>query len=59
MKISARNLLAGTVTRIHAGAVNAEIILKLEGGAEVTSVVTLDALNELGLKVGLKSHSML
>lgn len=58
MKISARNLLAGTVIRVHAGAVNAEVILKLEGGAEVTSVVTLDSLNELGLKVGVKAYAI-
>lgn len=58
MKISARNLLAGTVAKITTGAVNAEVVLTLEGGAHVTSVVTLDALNDLGLKVGGKAYAV-
>ncbi len=58
MKISARNLLAGTVEKINAGAVNAEVILKLDGGAQVTSVITLDAMKELGLKVGGKAYAV-
>lgn len=58
MKISARNLLPGTVEKINAGAVNAEVILKLEGGAQVTSVITLDAMKELGLQVGGKAYAV-
>ena len=58
MKISARNLLAGTVEKINAGAVNAEVVLRLDGGAQVTSVITLDAMKELGLQVNGKAYAV-
>ena len=32
MKLSARNTLKGTITAIHPGAVNAIVIMELEGG---------------------------
>lgn len=58
MKISARNLLPGTVAKVTAGAVNAEVMLKLDGGVEVVSVVTLAALTDLGLKVGSRAYAV-
>jgi molybdate transport system regulatory protein len=51
-KISARNVLAGTVTKVHEGAVNNEIVLKLNGGNELTSVITRESSHSLGLKEG-------
>ena len=52
MRISARNQLAGTVTAVELGAVMATVVLRLEGGQEVTSVITKDSAEELGLTVG-------
>ena len=52
MKTSARNQLAGTVTAIHKGAVNAEIELSLKGGASIVSQITLPSLSNLDLKIG-------
>ncbi|HQN03970.1 MAG TPA: TOBE domain-containing protein [Anaerolineaceae bacterium] len=52
MKISARNVLKGTVKAIHPGAVNAEVIITLLGGAEIVSVITLSSVETLGLVVG-------
>jgi len=52
MKISARNVLKGTVKAIHPGAVNAEVIITLPGGAEIVSVITLSSVETLGLAVG-------
>ena len=52
MKISARNVLKGTVKEIHSGAVNAEVIITLPGGAEIVSVITLSSVETLGLVVG-------
>lgn len=52
MKISARNVLKGTVKAIHPGAVNAEVIITLPGGAEIVSVITLSSVETLGLVVG-------
>jgi molybdopterin-binding protein len=52
MKISARNSLTGTVTSIERGAVNAKVKVDLGGGNVVTSLVTLEAVDELGVAEG-------
>ncbi len=51
-KLSARNQLAGTVSRVQKGAVSSLIGLTLPGGAVVTASVTNDAVEALGLAVG-------
>lgn len=51
-KLSARNQLAGTVSRLQPGAVNALATLALPGGASVTASITNDAVQALGLAVG-------
>jgi len=50
--LSARNQLAGTVSRIEKGAVSTLVGLTLPGGAVVNSSVTNDAITALGLAVG-------
>ncbi len=52
MKVSARNVFQGTVSRIKEGAVNAEVVLDLQGGTELVAVVTLDSVTSLGLALG-------
>ncbi|MFC3609219.1 TOBE domain-containing protein [Stutzerimonas tarimensis] len=52
LRLSARNQLVGVVKHIEPGAVNSEVTLTLPGGTEVTSVVTREAVAELGLTVG-------
>lgn len=52
MKLSARNQFKGTVVELKPGAVNAQVKVDIGGGNVVTSIVTLDAVEELGLKVG-------
>lgn len=52
MRLSARNQLKGVVKSIEPGSVNTEVTLTLPGGTEVTSVVTKEAVLELGLKPG-------
>ncbi|GAB3466351.1 TOBE domain-containing protein [Azotobacter salinestris] len=51
-RLSARNILTGTVKTIETGAVNAEVTLSLPGGTEITAMVTKEAVAELGLKPG-------
>ena len=51
MKLSARNVLPGTVTEIVAGAVTSHVRIDL-GGSTVTAAITNEAVKELGLKVG-------
>lgn len=52
VRLSARNILTGTVKTIEAGAVNTEVTIGLPGGTEITSVVTKEAVAELGLRPG-------
>lgn len=43
MRISARNILKGEITKITPGAVNSEIVLELPGGAQVVSIITKES----------------
>jgi molybdate transport system regulatory protein len=52
MRLSARNQLVGTVVDVHAGAVTTTVKVRLEGGATMTSSITKEAADELGLAEG-------
>ncbi|MCD1294281.1 molybdenum-pterin-binding protein [Methanocella sp. CWC-04] len=58
MKVSVRNKIPGTIKEIKKGEVVAEIIVK-SGDIEVISVITKDAAEELGLKVGDKVTALI
>ncbi len=51
-QLSARNQLAGTVSRIEKGAVSSLVVLTLPGGAAITASVTNEGVEALGLRVG-------
>jgi molybdate transport system regulatory protein len=51
-KLSARNQLAGEITLVKPGAVNAEVDIQLKGGDLVAATVTNDSVENLGLKKG-------
>ncbi|HEY8160336.1 MAG TPA: TOBE domain-containing protein [Methylobacter sp.] len=52
VKTSSRNQIFGSIAGIQAGAVNAEVIVKLKGGEQVIANITLTSLGDLGLQVG-------
>lgn len=52
MKLSARNVLKGTVTAIERGSVNAVVKVDIGGDQHISSMITLDALNDMGIKEG-------
>lgn len=52
MRLSARNQLPGTVTEISPGVVTTTVKVVLNGGAIVTSSITREAAEDLGLTVG-------
>jgi molybdopterin-binding protein len=52
MKISARNQLKGTVQEVHKGQTTAHVRIELGNGAVITSSITNEAVDELGLKKG-------
>jgi len=59
MRLSAKNVLTGTIESILPGAVNAEVVLSLPGGARVTSIVTKSVVESLGLKVGGTAYAVI
>ena len=52
LRISARNQLRGTVSKIIRGTVNDEVKLQLRGGLMLTAIVTHEGWQELGLAEG-------
>jgi molybdopterin-binding protein len=57
MKLSARNVLSGTVTEIVTGAVTSHVRIDV-GGTIVTASITNEAVIELGLKVGDMAYAV-
>jgi len=56
--LSARNQLAGTVSRIETGAVSSLVVLTLPGGAALTASVTNEGVEALDLKVGAQATAV-
>lgn len=52
MKLSARNQLPGTVVSVKTGAVMAEVVVRLDGGQEVVSAITVSSVQSLGIREG-------
>src|SRR5450759_2072518 len=59
MKLSARNILKGKVTKIVKGAVNAEVTIQLPGGEQVVSIITNSSVVSLGLKKGKEAYAVI
>jgi molybdate transport system regulatory protein len=59
MKLSARNQLAGTVSQITRGAVNAEVAIQLAGGGVIVAIVTNGSVDSLGLVEGLAAVAII
>jgi molybdopterin-binding protein len=51
-KVSARNCIVGTVSSVTKGAVNAEVIIAAQGGAQIAAIVTNESVDRLGLASG-------
>ncbi|WJR77980.1 TOBE domain-containing protein [Bradyrhizobium sp. NP1] len=54
MRISARNQIKGTVIDVKKGATTAHVRVDIGGGQTVTSAITNEAVDELGIKA--KDH---
>lgn len=59
MKLSARNVLTGTVKSITQGAVNSEVVLELPGGTELVSIITKHSAEDLKLTAGSKAYAVI
>jgi molybdate transport system regulatory protein len=58
MMLSARNILTGKVTKLSNGQVASEVTIALPSGASVYATITHDAVNELGIKEGMKASGV-
>jgi molybdate transport system regulatory protein len=52
VKLSARNILAGTVIGLEQGHHSATVTVDLSGNQTITAVVTVSTVNRLGLAIG-------
>lgn len=59
VRFSARNQLAGTVSSVERGAVNTEVRVRLDGGEELTAVITVQSEKNLGIKEGGKVTALI
>ncbi|MGY5804502.1 TOBE domain-containing protein [Rhizobium sp. LEGMi12c] len=59
MKISARNRLRGKVVEITKGATTAHVRIDIGNGSIVTSSITNEAVDELGLTVGASAYAVI
>jgi len=58
MKISARNVIEATVSKVEHGAVNSEVTVRTGHGAEIVSIITKHSAERLGLKEGKKVYAI-
>ena len=59
MKISARNVLSGTVALVTKGAVNGEIVLSLSGGETIIAVITNSSVDRLRLQPSMEAFAII
>lgn len=52
LKLSARNLLKGKIVSVEKGVITAKVKVEVKGPSTVTAVITKEAVEDLGLKVG-------
>ena len=52
MKISARNVIRGKVVEVKKGAVAAQVKIDIGGGNIISSMITVESVEDLGIQVG-------
>jgi molybdopterin-binding protein len=52
MKLSARNQISGKIVEVRKGQTTAHVRIDIGGSVVITSSITNEAVDELGLKVG-------
>lgn len=59
MKLSARNILKGRVVKVLRGATTAHVKIDVGGGSVVTASITVEAVDELGLREGDAAYAVI
>jgi len=57
-KVSARNQFQGKVNALTPGAVNAEVVIDLDGGGSIAAIVTEGSVKSLGLAPGKRATAL-
>ena len=57
-RLSARNQLAGSISRLTQGAVSTEVVLQLHGGGTVVAGITNESARQLELTTGLEATAI-
>ena len=59
MKLSARNVLKGTVVKVTQGAVNSEVVLEVAPGIQVVSIITRQSAESLEIAEGKTAYAII
>lgn len=59
MKLSARNIIPGKVLEVVKGATTSHVRIEIAGGQVITSSITNEAVDELGLKAGGTAYAVI
>lgn len=59
MKLSARNILKGTVLSVVPGSVNSEVTVRVADGIEIVAMVSKTSVERLGLKPGAATYAII
>ena len=59
MRLSARNQLKGKVIKVEKGAVNGMVTIDIGGGNTITSTISINSIEELGLEEGKDAYAVI
>ena len=59
MKLSARNVIPGTVVAVSRGVTTAHVQIDIGGGRTIASAITVEAVDDLALTVGDKVSAII
>ena len=59
MRISARNQIKGKIVEVKKGATTAHVRIEVAAGLTITSSITNEAVDELGLKAGDQASAVI
>jgi molybdopterin-binding protein len=59
MKLSARNVLKGRVVKVLRGQTTAHVKIDVGGGSVLTASITVEAVDELGLREGDAAYAVI
>jgi molybdopterin-binding protein len=59
MRLSARNVIKGRVVKVTRGATTAHVKIDVGGGTVMTASITIEAVDELGLREGDAAYAVI